>query len=83
VIKERWGVDLKISRIYEILDNLNLSHQKAHRDCVAVEPQRYDNVDPAKQKKVEKRLKNFFETQRLQTPIQISNTIKHIYNLIL
>jgi transposase len=32
---------------------------------------------------VEKRLKTFFETQRLQTPLQISNTIKHIYNLIL
>ena len=32
---------------------------------------------------VEKRLKTFFETQQLQTPIQISNTIKHIYNLIL
>jgi hypothetical protein len=32
---------------------------------------------------VEKRLKTFFETQQLQTPIQISNTIQHIYNLIL
>jgi hypothetical protein len=32
---------------------------------------------------LEKRLKTFFETQQLQTPIQISNTIKHIYNLIL
>ena len=31
---------------------------------------------------VEKRLKTFFETQQLQTPIQISNTIQHIYNLI-
>ena len=49
VIKERWGVDLKTSRIYEILDNLNLSHQKAHRD--------YDNADPEKQKKFVKLLK--------------------------
>jgi transposase len=49
VIKQRWGVDLKTSRIYEILDNLNLSHQKAHRD--------YDNADPAKQKKFVKLLK--------------------------
>ena len=49
VIKERWGVDLKTSRIYEILNNLNLSHQKAHRD--------YDNADPIKQKKFVKLLK--------------------------
>ena len=49
VIKQRWGVDLKTSRIYEILDNLNLSHQKAHRD--------YDNADPEKQKKFVKVLK--------------------------
>ncbi|WP_373539396.1 transposase [Chamaesiphon sp.] len=49
VIKQRWGVDLKTSRIYEILDNLNLSHQKAHRD--------YDNADPEKQKKFVKILK--------------------------
>jgi DDE superfamily endonuclease len=32
---------------------------------------------------VEMRLLTFFETQQLQTPIQISNTIQHIYNLIL
>lgn len=49
VIKQRWGVDLKTSRIYEILDKLNLSHQKAHRD--------YDNADPVKQKKFVKLLK--------------------------
>ena len=40
VIKQRWGVDLKTSRIYEILDNLNRSHQKAHRD--------YENASPEK-----------------------------------
>ena len=49
VIKKKWGVDLKTSRIYEILDNLNLSHQKAHRD--------YDNADPIKQKQFIKILK--------------------------
>ena len=32
---------------------------------------------------VERRLLIFFETQQLQTPIQISKTIQHIYNLIL
>jgi transposase len=32
VIHSRWGVTLKDTRIYEILDQLNLSHQKAHRD---------------------------------------------------
>jgi transposase len=32
VIHSRWGVTLKDTRIYEILEQLNLSHQKAHRD---------------------------------------------------
>ena len=32
---------------------------------------------------VEMRLITFFETQQLQTPTQILNTIQHIYNLIL
>jgi hypothetical protein len=31
---------------------------------------------------VEKRLLTFFETQQLQTPVQISNTIQHTYNFI-
>jgi DDE superfamily endonuclease len=31
---------------------------------------------------VEMRLLTFFKTQQLQTPIQISNTIQHIYNLV-
>lgn len=30
VIHQKWGVELKERRIYEILDLLNLSHQKAH-----------------------------------------------------
>ena len=32
VIKQRWKVGLKTSRISEILADLNISHQKAHRD---------------------------------------------------
>jgi transposase len=32
VIHSRWGVTLRNSRIYEIIEQLNLSHQKAHRD---------------------------------------------------
>ena len=32
VIHKRWGVELKDSRIYDILASMGLSHQKAHRD---------------------------------------------------
>ncbi|WP_370497277.1 winged helix-turn-helix domain-containing protein [Trichodesmium erythraeum] len=32
VIELRWGVKLKTTRIYEILNELNLSAQKAHRN---------------------------------------------------
>lgn len=39
VIHKRWGVSLKDSRIYEILAELNLSHQKAHRDYANADPQ--------------------------------------------
>lgn len=42
VIKVRWDVELKDSRIYQILDELGMSHQKAHRD--------YENADPEAQK---------------------------------
>ena len=42
VIAQRWGVSLKDSRIYEILDSAKLSHQKAHRD--------YANADKERQK---------------------------------
>jgi transposase len=38
LLKTKWNIDYKDSRIYEILDNLGLSHQKAHRD--------YANSDP-------------------------------------
>ena len=42
VIESRWGVKLQTSRIYEILSQLNLSHQKGHRD--------YENADKEQQK---------------------------------
>jgi transposase len=32
VIYARWGVEIKDSRIYDILKEIGLSHQKAHRD---------------------------------------------------
>lgn len=42
VIEQRFGVPLKDSRIYELLSELGLSYQRAHRD--------YANADPAAQK---------------------------------
>ena len=32
VIQSRWNISLKSSRIYEILQELGLSYQRAHRD---------------------------------------------------
>ncbi len=49
MIKQKFGVELKDSRIYEILSELNLSDQKAHRD--------YDNADSQKQKEFQIELK--------------------------
>lgn len=49
VIKQRWGVDLRDSRIYAILKELGLSHQKAHRD--------YENADPLVQQEFVSSLK--------------------------
>ncbi len=42
VIEQRFGVRLKDSRIYELLGELGLSYQRAHRD--------YANADPKAQK---------------------------------
>lgn len=42
VIEQRFGVQLKDSRIYELLSELGLSYQRAHRD--------YANADPNAQK---------------------------------
>ena len=41
VVNQRWGTKLKDSRIYDILKEIGLSHQKAHRD--------YENGDPKAQ----------------------------------
>lgn len=37
VVNSRWGIEIKDSRIYDILKEMKLSHQKAHRD--------YENAD--------------------------------------
>ena len=42
MLLRRWGVGLKDSRIYELLKELGITHQRAHRD--------YANADPQKQK---------------------------------
>jgi len=49
MIKTEFDVELKDSRIYEILAELRLSHQKAHRD--------YANSDPEKQLEFQETLK--------------------------
>jgi len=49
VILQKWSVSLKTSRIYEILGELKLSYQKAHRD--------YANASPIKQKEFVETLK--------------------------
>jgi transposase len=62
VIKQKWEVELKTSRIYEILSELNLSHQKAHRD--------YANASPEKQKEfVETLKKNEIKKEWGENPI--------------
>ena len=39
VIKTRWNQELKDSRIYQILGELDLSHQKAYRDYETADPE--------------------------------------------
>jgi transposase len=55
VIHARWNIEIKDSRIYDILKEIGLSHQKAHRD--------YENSDPQVQKEfvdiVKKNYKNW------------------------
>lgn len=63
VIQTRWGVELKDSRIYEILDELHLSHQKAHRD--------YANADQDQQ--------NAFVSTLKKTGITASGRKNHIF----
>jgi transposase len=62
IIWEQWKVELKTSRIYEILDELNLSHQKGHRD--------YENASPEKQKEfVEILKKNGRQKEWRENPV--------------
>jgi transposase len=56
VIQQRWGVTLKDTRIYEILDQLNLSHQKAHRD--------YANADKRLQQQFVEALKKNYKLDK-------------------
>jgi transposase len=49
VIDQKWNVQLKDSRIYEIIRELNLSYQKGHRD--------YANADKKQQKQFVELLK--------------------------
>ena len=49
IVEQRWKVQLKDSRIYEILQELNLSYQRGHRD--------YANADKNKQKQFVELLK--------------------------
>ena len=48
-IKSKWNISLKSSRIYEILQELGLSYQRAHRD--------YANADKSAQKEFIEQLK--------------------------
>jgi len=61
VIHKRWGVELKDSRIYDILASMGLSHQKAHRD--------YENGNSEVQKEfvttVKKKLEELKPRERL------------------
>jgi transposase len=57
LIQQEFDVELKDSRIYEILNELGLSHQKAHRD--------YDNADKDKQKEFQKTLKKNLNSSKI------------------
>ena len=55
VIDRKWNVQLKDSRIYEIIGELNLSYQKGHRD--------YANADKGQQKQFIEVLKKTEKSQ--------------------
>jgi transposase len=61
VIQKKWEVELKDSRIYDILKEMGLSHQKAHRD--------YENADKEQQQKfiatIKKKLQELKPRERL------------------
>ena len=56
VIQMKWDIIFKTSRIYEILDELGLSYQRAHRD--------YANADKAEQKEFVEVLKKNWKGSR-------------------
>ena len=58
VIAQRWQVHLKDSRIYELLEQLGLSSQRAHRD--------YANANPQAQQQWVETVKKNFSTSNLR-----------------
>ena len=54
VINQKWNVQIKDSRVYDILKEIGLSHQKAHRD--------YENSDPKAQREFVSTLKKTART---------------------
>ena len=58
VIAQRWQVHLKDSRIYELLEQMGLSYQRAHRD--------YANANPQAQQQWVKTVKKNFSTSNLR-----------------
>lgn len=57
VIDIRWQIELKDSRVYEILSELGLSHQKAHRDYADADPQQQQEFIETVKKKWQSRLR--------------------------
>ena len=53
LIYDKWGVTYKLARIYQILHDLGLSYQRAHRD--------YANANPEEQKKFVEEVKKTLE----------------------
>ncbi|MEO3705221.1 hypothetical protein AAFM79_10685 [Trichormus azollae HNT15244] len=45
IIKTIWNLELKDSRIYQMLDELGLSHQKAHQDYENANLDDYENAN--------------------------------------
>ena len=56
VVNQRWNIQLKDSRIYDILKEMGISHQKAHRD--------YENADQQSQQDFVSTIK---KTRRTET----------------
>ena len=61
VIRQQWNISMKDSRVYEILHEVGLSYQKAHRD--------YINGNQTEQKKFVENLKKKLETREKKQKI--------------